>query len=437
MSKRVAFYTLGCKLNQAETSALRADFVRKGYQVVPFGGETDLVVVNTCTVTETADAECRQVIRRGLSKAPNAAVAVTGCYAQLKPEEIASIKGVKGVFGTAEKMTIANIAEEMLRWETPKIFVQEFSAAEPTFVHAQTSLPGERSRAYLKLQDGCDYSCTFCTIPIARGPARAMHSNDVEHHLRELVNLGYAEVILTGINLGEYRSADGKRFMDILQLIEAVAPPFRVRISSIEPNTVSKEMIDLIASSKTFVHHLHIPLQSGSAQILRAMRRRYNPEMYRNVIDYARERMPDAAIGVDVIVGFPGETDKHFDETYEFLESLPFTYLHVFSYSERANTPATTLGDKVLSSVVTERSRLLRELSVRRERMFWSENCGKVFTVISDVFDSDAGTHRGVTENYIPTSFTGPKELFRKPVRVRLDAVLAKSVASTCLSAES
>ncbi len=428
MQKRVAFHTLGCKLNQAETSAIRAMFLQRGHREVPFGSEADVLVINSCTVTDTADAECRQIIRRGLKGAPNAAVAVTGCYAQLQPEAIASIEGVRGVFGSTQKSAIVAAVEEWDAWDAPHIIVDDYTRTPP-FVGARTMIGGERSRAYLKLQDGCDYSCSFCTIPLARGPARALDFSSIQSELQSLANTGYHEVVLTGVNLGEYSciTTDEKnstertvRFIDVLRKIEELAPPFRVRISSIEPNTLSREIIELIAGSSTLVPHLHIPLQSGSADVLRRMKRRYNPVMYENTIRYVRHMMPTAGIGIDVIVGFPGETDSQFEESFSFISRLPFTYLHVFTYSERSNTPAASYDGRVPVHVRRERTARLRQLSDQRQREFAGLQVGEVRTVISDTFDPETLEHSGLTENNIHITFRGPQELFRIPQRVRI-----------------
>lgn len=400
MHKRVAFHTLGCKLNISETSTLQRRFEDLGYQVVPFGSETDVIVINTCTVTENADTECRKIIRRGLSGSPNAAVAVTGCYAQLQPEEIASIDGVSAVFGTAEKFTIADRVNEILDVTSPQIFVTDLDDATH-FQGSRTTDGDGRTRSFLKLQDGCDYTCTFCTIPLARGPARAMPFDAVRRELENVAREGYHEAVLSGINLGEYKAPTGERFIDIVELIEQMQPPFRVRISSIEPNTVSNELIDILAASKIFVPHLHMPLQSGSAEILKKMRRRYNPEMYRRVVEYAYERMPEMAIGIDVIVGFPGETDEEFENTVEFLRSIPFTYLHVFTYSERANTPAKDYPGDVPKNVRRARTHRLRALSEERRRAHHARNIGTTRTFLPEHYDHSLGGWLGWTENYV------------------------------------
>lgn len=422
MQKRVAFHTLGCKLNQVETSVIKNKLRQKGYTEVELGQEAELIVINTCTVTETADTECRQIIRRGLKGAPTASVAVAGCYSQLQPEKVASIEGVKAVFGNINKTHIANIADEMSQWTSPKVFVNDMATATG-FEGAATQVFGERSRAYLKLQDGCEYSCTYCTIPAARGPARAMEMQAIAYECMRLADQGFHEVILTDINLGEYRSSNGHRFIDVLTMMDGLSLPYRVRISSIEPNTLSREIIDLVASSDLFAPHFHVPLQSGSSDILKSMKRRYNPEMYRRTMESIRATKSDAAIGIDVIVGYPGETDALFDESVAFIQSMPFTYLHVFTYSERSGTPAALLPGRVSEAIRKERTRLLRSMSKEREREFWTKQLGTVRTAISDQYDRSNDLLRGYTENYIPVRFTGRPALHRTPVKVRLTDV--------------
>ncbi len=432
MSKRVAFHTLGCKLNYSETSSISADFVARGYQVVPLGAEAELIVINTCTVTENADAECRKIVRRGLKGAPDAAVVVTGCYAQLQPEDVASIDGVRAVFGTAEKSGIADLADEILSWDTPQIHTSDLSE-DTSFVGSATAEGDSRTRAFLKLQDGCDYTCTFCTIPLARGPARAMEFERIAEAIDGLVRDGFHEIVLSGINLGEYKAPSGERFADVVRLIDVLQPPVRVRISSIEPNTLSNEIIDLVANSTVFVPHFHVPLQSGSVEILKRMRRRYNPEKYQQVAQRIFERMPHAALGIDVIVGFPGETDDLFEESWRFLESIPFTYLHVFTYSERENTPAASYADVVPMSVRKARTARLRAFSEQRRAEHHARNVGSTRIVIPETFDAQSGTWSGWTENYVRVAMHAPELIVRGPHRVALTEVHADVVAATSL----
>ncbi len=440
MQKRVAFHTLGCKLNQAETSAIRSKVLERGFVEVAYGTEADLLIINSCSVTDTADAECRQVIRRGLRGAPDAAVAVTGCYAQLQPEQLASVEGVRGVFGSAYKMDIVKHAHDILSWDAPRVFVTDIQREPPSFVGARTSAVGERSRAFLKLQDGCSYSCTFCTIPKARGAARAMSFEQMEAEIQALALQGYHEVVLTGINLGEYSaystteatstSAEPYRFVDVVRRINQLAPPFRVRISSIEPNTITSELLDELRSSQTFVPHLHVPLQSGSAELLRLMKRRYNPSMYQHTVGMLCDAIPGVGLGIDVIVGFPGETDELFEESYRFIQDLPFTYLHVFTYSERQNTPAASFDGRVEPQVRKERTARLRALSAERQKQTIESNVGKVVSVISDSFDVETNTLKGISEHNIQVQFKGSQSLHRTPQRVMILGV--SDTDSTC-----
>ncbi len=425
--QKVAFHTLGCKLNYSETSSLQREFERKGFDVVPLGQPADLVVINTCTVTDNADVECRKIVRRALKGAPNASIAVTGCYAQLKPEEIASIDGVSAVFGTAEKSTIAEHVQEILDADAPQIFVKDLSS-ETEFAGARTTANDARTRAYLKLQDGCDYTCTFCTIPMARGSARELGSTGVREQLREIESEGFHEVVLSGINLGEYAAATGERFIDVVRMIDDMKPKMRVRVSSLEPNTIKPELIDLIAGSDVFVPHLHIPLQSGSAAILKKMRRRYSPEQYRAVIERVYEKMPHAAVGIDVIVGFPGETEELFEESMAFIKSLNFTYLHVFTYSERANTPAASYPNPVPMKVRKARTARLRALSEERRMAHYQRNVGEVRSVIPEHYDPDRKAWSAFTENYVKVWYEAPELIIRGPHSVLLTELVNDTV---------
>lgn len=416
---RIALHTLGCKLNYSETATVRNELVERGHVVVPFSEEADILLVNTCSVTENADIECRKIIRRGLRTSPNASVIITGCYAQLQPEEIASIDGVKAVVGMTQKFTIGEKLEEIVSSASPRIYVDEISTAT-VFTGSRTGRGDSRTRSFFKIQDGCDYSCTFCTIPLARGPARAMSLPAIRQELESIALEGYHEVVLSGINLGEYRGEHDERFIDVLTMIDQHELPFRVRISSIEPNTLSSEIIDLIAASKTFVPHLHVPLQSGSADVLRSMRRRYNPARYREIAAYIASAMPHAALGIDVIVGFPGETDEHFQETVSFLEALPFTYLHVFTYSERENTPANSMPGHIEVSRRRERTQKLRAMSNERTARFHADQCGTTRVMIPEGFDPAAGTWDGWTENHVYVKLEAPSTLKKRPYQVHL-----------------
>jgi threonylcarbamoyladenosine tRNA methylthiotransferase MtaB len=373
------------------------------------GSPVDAVIVNTCTVTEQATVDCRKLIRRALRTSPNAMVAVTGCHAQLFPEELASLDGVRGVFGTAEKGNIAQHLEQMQHAVSPVIVVDETSD-DMHFTAARTADADARTRAFLKLQDGCDYSCTFCTIPLARGGGRSMEFASIRAEVEAIIADGFQEIVLTGVNLGEYTAPTGERFVDVCRLLAECAAPIRVRLSSIEPNTLTPEVIDVIASSDVFCHHLHIPLQSGSAELLKHMRRRYNPAMYAETIRKVHERMPHAGLGIDVIVGFPGETEDHVRETESFLRSLPFTYLHVFTYSQRANTPAATMGEQVPMAVRRERTARLRTLSDDAQRRHLARHIGLEQRVVPEGYDPVTGRWRGWTDTYIRAEYTAPAD---------------------------
>lgn len=432
---RVAITTLGCKLNYAESAALRSAFEHRGYDVVREDDPADVIVVNTCTVTEQADSECRKIVRRHLRASPDAIVAVTGCFAQLQPEAIASIEGVRGVFGTAEKLSIPDHIDELRTAASPRIYAEPTSDAMP-FVAARSVESDGRTRAFVKLQDGCDYNCSFCTIPLARGGARSMAFDDVRATLLRLAEERFDEVILSGVNLGEYEATTGERFQDVMRLVASIEPPYRVRISSLEPNTIDESMIDLIASSRVFCRHLHVPLQSGSPSILRRMRRRYSVDRYAQLLDDVHAKVPDVAVGIDVIVGFPGEDDAAFEETYDFLASRPWTYLHVFTYSERPDTPAASYADVVPMHVRRARTSRLRALSDARRRAHHEANVGRIHAVVTESFDTASGRWLGWTDNYVRVAVDLPFRTGRTRVDVRLDGIDGDVVLGTSLTQE-
>lgn len=427
----VSFYTLGCKLNYAESAELRHRFEQSGHTVVEFGEPTDAVIINTCTVTENADTECRKIIRRALRNSPNAFVGVTGCYAQLQPEEIASIDGVDAVFGSKEKFKIHDLIGDFSKKVTPQVYVSDLEDVE--FEEARSAEGDSRTRAHLKLQDGCNYNCSFCTIPLARGKSRSMDFSLIEEKIHSLIEEGYHEIILSGINLGDYSGGEGERFYDILQLIENKKPKARFRIGSIEPNLLKPEIVELVAQSEIIVPHFHIPLQSGSPEMLKLMRRRYKADYYQSLIHSVKEKMPNCCIGVDVIVGFPGETDHHFTETFTFLHQLPISYLHVFTYSERENTPAASFSGKVAPQIRKERTNRLRTLSDLKRNEFYRSQLGSNETVVPESFNHERGTWIGWTNNYIRTEFHAPIGIPQQPVKVTLkeldgDIVIAESL---------
>lgn len=407
--RSVAFHTLGCKLNYSETSTLSRLFEKEGYSVGDFANTADIYVINTCSVTDFADQKCRQTVRQALRRNPQARIVVTGCYAQLKPQEIANIPGVDLVLGAAEKFRILEYLEPFLLGEAGvRVHAGEIQEAN-TF--ASSFSFGDRTRSFLKVQDGCDYKCTFCTIPLARGASR---SDEVEHivqHAKTLAESGVKEIVLTGVNIGDFGNGtaviEGQRlkktdlFIDLIRALDKVNTIPRFRISSIEPNLCTQEIIEFIAGSERFMPHLHMPLQSGNNKQLRAMRRRYTRELYAERVGWIKSRMPHACIGVDVIVGFPGETDADFKETVRFIEELPVSYLHVFTYSERPNTPAMDLDGKVPMSSRKERNAILRYLSDKKKAAFYHEHLGQVRPALLEQ-DKKVGHLGGYTDNYIP-----------------------------------
>ena len=429
---RISFHTLGCKLNYSETSQLRDQFEKSGHEIVPFGSMADAVIINTCTVTENADSECRKIIRKIQQNSPHAFIGITGCYAQLKSEEIASIPGVDAVIGTADKLRIDSLITDFSKQSTPIIKVSSVDEAEFSF--SQSADEDSRTRAFLKIQDGCDYSCSFCTIPLARGKSRSIAMTEIPERVSRLEEQGYHEIILSGINLGDYHHDDSSLF-DVLMLIESLDTHARFRIGSIEPNLITQDILELMASSSKLVHHLHMPLQSGSPAVLRRMKRRYKVERYLENVIRSKQLMPDLCIGADVIVGFPGETDQEYEETFSFIESLPFSYLHVFTYSERDNTPAAMYPDSVPMRIRKLRNARLRQLSDSKRIEFYSSHVGSVRNVIPESFDLHTGLWKGWTDNYVKVEFPAPQDIELKPYRVSLESFSESSgtVLSTLL----
>jgi threonylcarbamoyladenosine tRNA methylthiotransferase MtaB len=392
----VAFHTLGCKLNFSETSALARHLEQEGFVQKNFEEEADYYVINTCSVTENADKECRQLVRRIQRRSPSSAVVITGCYAQLKPKEIASIPGVDLVLGAAAKFELATHLQALKKGDDTKICSCDIDTVEN--FHASWSVH-HRTRTFLKVQDGCDYNCSFCTIPMARGKSRSDKIVNVLENVKEIANAGSKEIILTGVNLGDF-GENGENFFQLISALENETTIPRYRISSIEPNLLSDDIIRFVASSKRFMPHFHIPLQSGSDRILGLMRRRYKRKLYTDRVNLIKALLPHASIGVDVIVGFPGETEADFQETYSFLESLPITYLHVFTYSERDNTLAATMKDIVSLSIRQTRNKKLRQLSYQKQEEFNNEFSGTTRPVL---FEKEEKTSmmEGYTDNYI------------------------------------
>lgn len=407
---KVSIYTFGCKQNYAESSSIAQSLEEQGYTIVPFGEPADIVIVNTCTVTETADRECRKIIHRARRSSPNAAVIVTGCYAQLQPDEVAAIEGVSLVVGNAEKHHLSHLVADAVNVQRPLIIrTEDLRTAELAFTPAMFADHDSHTRAFLKLQDGCDYACSFCTIPHARGKSRSMPFNDIPQHVRRLVEAGYREIVLTGINLGEYRAPTGERLLDVLRLLISLPYECRYRLSSIEPNRLHPDMIAFVAEHPSICPHFHLPLQSGSPEILRAMRRRYKREQYAERVHLIKELLPHACIGADVLTGFPGETERHFQETVEFIAELPLSYLHVFTYSEREMTPAAHRVDRLPYRIRKERTAYLRKLSAEKRHTFYQQNVGALRRVLVEGYDCQAGGWVGYTENYCRTSLPAAK----------------------------
>ena len=401
--KKVAFYTLGCKLNFSETSTIARNFQDEGFDRVDFEEVADMYVINTCSVTENADKQFKQVVRKAMKLNDKAFVAAIGCYAQLKPEELANVDGVDLVLGATEKFKITDYINDLSKNDFGEVHSCEIEEAD--FYVGSYSI-GDRTRAFLKVQDGCDYKCTYCTIPLARGISRSDELENVLKNAKEISEQGIKEIVLTGVNIGDYGKGEfGNKkhehtFLELVQELDKVEGIERLRISSIEPNLLKNETIEFVSKSRTFVPHFHIPLQSGSNEILKLMKRRYQREIYTERVNKIREVMPDACIGVDVIVGFPGETDEHFLETYHFLNDLAISYLHVFTYSERDNTEAAEMGGIVPANVRAKRSKMLRGLSVKKRRAFYESQIGTKRTVLFETENKEGYIH-GFTENYV------------------------------------
>jgi threonylcarbamoyladenosine tRNA methylthiotransferase MtaB len=399
--KKVAFYTLGCKLNFSETSTIGRLFTNAGYAVVDFTDAADVYVINTCSVTEHADKKCRKVVKEALKYAPNAYITIVGCYAQLKPAEIASIEGVDMVLGAAEKFRIVEYISDLTKLPKAVVHQQNIEKVNHNFIAAYSI--GDRTRTFLKVQDGCDYPCTYCTIPLARGGSRSDTIENVVNRAKQIAESGVKEIVLTGVNLGDFGIRNGQRedkFFDLVKALDEVEGIERIRISSIEPNLLSNEIISFVAGSKRFVPHFHIPLQSGSDKILGLMKRRYRRELYIERVATIKALIPDCCIGVDVIVGFPGETHEDFLDTYQFLNGLDISYLHVFTYSEREQTEAADMGGVVSGNARADRSKMLHILSDKKRRAFYSSQMGSIAEVLFED-DQKNGFMHGFTKNYV------------------------------------
>ena len=427
----VALSTLGCKLNFSETSSIANNLEKNNFKVVPFNQYADAYIINTCSVTENADNKFKVFVNKALKINPNAFVAAIGCYAQLKPKELLSVKGVDLVLGASEKFNIVNYLQNI---------DQDFSKFDhscnindvDSFI--ETYSTNSRTRAFLKVQDGCDYKCSFCTIPLARGKSRSNSIENVVKNVKEIISNGIKEIVLTGINLGDFGKrqsdsfASNEDFLGLIKTLDKIDGVERFRISSIEPNLLTDEIISFISKSNKFVPHFHIPLQSGSDQILKKMRRRYKTDLYESRVELIRKFMPNASIGVDVIVGFPGETDDMFLETYNFIEKLDVTYLHVFSYSERENTKAIELNGVVPKKTRNKRSKLLRLLSASKKTSFYKNNIGNDYNVLFES-ENKNGLIEGYTENYIRVRKDWNKNLVGQIRKVRIEKVDSEGYA--------
>jgi threonylcarbamoyladenosine tRNA methylthiotransferase MtaB len=421
-ARTIAFHTLGCKLNFSETSTLSRQVEQEGFEKKDFDDLADVYVINTCSVTDNADKECRQIVRRIQRRAPGSLVVITGCYAQLKPKEIAAIPGVDLVLGAAEKFNLTGHIRELSKGDSAKI--SSCDIEDVSGFNASWSM-NDRTRSFLKVQDGCDYTCSFCTIPMARGKSRSDSIANVVGHALKLAARGVKEIVLTGVNLGDFgKGPNGARsheedFFSLCRELEAVNGIERYRISSIEPNLLTNDIIELVAKSKKFMPHFHIPLQSGSNEVLSLMRRRYKCDLYNERVDLIKELMPHCAIGVDVIVGFPGETDAHFEETLAFLHNLDVSYLHVFTYSEREHTRAIGMENVVPIPVRQSRNKILRNLSYMKMRYFTEAHAGQSRKVLFEG-RSKNGMMEGYTDNYIKVTIPHREDYVNRIVEWRL-----------------
>lgn len=423
--KKVAFYTLGCKLNFSETSTIGRLFTDAGYAVVEFTEAADVYVINTCSVTDHADKKCRKVVKEALKYSPNAYITIVGCYAQLKPTEIAEIEGVDMVLGAAEKFRIVEFISDLTKNPKAVVHQQNIEKVNHNFIAAYSI--GDRTRTFLKVQDGCDYPCTYCTIPLARGGSRSDTIENVVNRAMQIAQSGVKEIVLTGVNLGDFGIRDGNRedkFFDLVKALDEVEGIERIRISSIEPNLLSNEIIEFVATSKRFVPHFHIPLQSGSNKILGLMKRRYQRELYTERVAKIKQVMPNCCIGVDVIVGFPGETQEDFLETYQFLNALDISYLHVFTYSEREQTPAAQMKGKVAGSTRFERNKMLHILSDKKRRAFYQSQIGTTGQVLFED-DQKNGFMHGFTKNYVKVKAKYDPVMVNELKNVKLIELLA------------
>ena len=431
--KTAAFHTLGCKLNFAETSTIARQLTGAGYEKVSFDDQAHVYVINTCSVTENADRECKFHVKRAMKANPEGLVVIVGCYAQLKPEEISAIEGVDLVLGAKEKFNILSYLDDLQKTENHGL-IHSCEIDEADFFIGSYSI-GDRTRAFLKVQDGCDYKCTYCTIPLARGISRSDTIENVVKNAKEIAGKGIKEIVLTGVNIGDYGKGEfGNKkhehtFLDLISELDQVEGIERIRISSIEPNLLKDESIDLVSKSRSFVPHFHIPLQSGSDDLLKLMKRRYLTKLYSDRIHKIREVVPDSCIGVDVIVGFPGETEEKFLETYNFLNELPISYLHVFTYSERENTEAVEMDGVVPVPERKKRNKMLRILSEKKKMAFYQTQIGKTLPVLWEHEDKD-GIMFGFTENYVRVQKTYDQNSVNQIENLKLNKIESDGTVS-------
>jgi len=438
---KASFYTLGCKLNYAETATLERQFKERGYEIVSLTEPSDVCVINTCSVTERADREARQIVRRALRTSPDAFVAVVGCYAQLDPEEIASIDGVDMVLGASEKFRIFDFANTFQKYHAPKIFVSPIETVNdfgPAFSGQRLDSSrgvDDRTRAFLKVQDGCDFNCAFCTIPLARGESRSQSIEACAAQAHQLVSMGYKEIILTGVNVGDYGKKSGASLLELLQALEQGEGIERIRVSSIEPNLLNDELLEFWISSEKICNHFHIPLQSGTDDILRKMRRRYTVSDYKNLIYSIKEKAPDAGIGVDVIVGFPGETEELFEQSFNFLQEIPVSYFHVFTYSERPNTPSINFQGRIEPRIRYSHSDKLRILGQMKKSAFYQSQKDIVRPVLIEG-KIENNKLSGYTDNYIRVEVPYHPSLENRIAHVRIGDFNGETCAGEIISVE-
>lgn len=422
---KASFYTLGCRLNQAETALISNNFREKGYDIVPFGQPTDVCVINTCTVTEQADAKCRQLVRQVLRRSPEAFVAVVGCYAQMDARTLRQIEGIDLIVGTEEKMQVSDFIDVPQKFPEPVI--RRSRIQRTPFTIASVGNYEHATRANLKVQDGCDFMCSFCVIPFARGRARSRAFWDIQREAIELVERGHKELVLSGVNIGTYQF-EGKTLLDVIKMLEKIDGLERIRISSIEPSTIPEALVAHMAESEKLCHHLHIPVQSGDDSVLRKMRRLYTVSEYVKFLEMVQKHLPDVCFGTDIMVGFPGENEAEFLNTKRFAEELPFAYFHVFSFSEREGTSAVKRNDKVAPETKKERSKILRRLSQRKRLNFYRQQIGKTHRVLVEE-RNEAGLFQGFTDNYVKVGIPSAADLQNQMLAVGIREVHRSGLA--------